>query len=235
MVIAWFLEKQVDRSALLRMLAVCIILCGLVVLPWTIRNYVVFGRIVPLKTSFGLNLWMGNNPNATGYLYTDTGEPMQSTLEPQMRVYLAGLNEAERYAVLGQEAYRWIRAHPQRFLSITLRRIGYFWWISPTYRTTEQNIVEPRLFYVARGLIQAPMLILGFLGAVIALRKDRRLLIYCVWWLSAFSLPYILSVAGNTRFRLPAEPMLMILVAYSLAAMTRYGQGVGGRIRFPRG
>ena len=79
------------------------------------------------------------------------------------------------------------------------------------------------------------MLILGFLGAVIALRKDRRLLIYCVWWLSAFSLPYILSVAGNTRFRLPAEPMLMILVAYSLAAMTRYGQGVGGRIRFPRG
>src|SRR5436305_7313095 len=34
--------------------------------PWTIRNYSVFGRFVPVCSSGGLSLWVGNNPLATG-------------------------------------------------------------------------------------------------------------------------------------------------------------------------
>ncbi len=38
----------------------------LVVLPWTIRNYVHFQKIIPVSTNGGVNFWIGNNPWARG-------------------------------------------------------------------------------------------------------------------------------------------------------------------------
>src|SRR4029077_9631031 len=35
--------------------------------PWTIRNTKAFGHVVLLTSSDGVNLWMGNNPDATGF------------------------------------------------------------------------------------------------------------------------------------------------------------------------
>jgi len=34
-----------------------------------------------------------------------------------------------------------------------------------------------------------------------------------VWWIVAFTAPYAISVAGNTRYRLPVEPILLILAS----------------------
>jgi len=41
--------------------------CGVILLccvPWTIRNYLVFQNVVPLRSTLGLQLWVGNNPDA---------------------------------------------------------------------------------------------------------------------------------------------------------------------------
>ena len=35
--------------------------------PWSIRNNAVFGEFVLLSTNGGPNLWMGNNPDSTGF------------------------------------------------------------------------------------------------------------------------------------------------------------------------
>lgn len=207
--------RDIMRDAL-RKLFLSALVCVLVLLPWTARNYLVFNRIVVLKTSFGLNLWLGNNPNATGFLYTATGEPMQNTLPAGMRDYLATLNEAERYAVLGQEAWHWIRTHPVPFLRLTARRLVYLWWISPTYQVTTQNIVEPRFFYIARALIQIPLLVFGALGYLLAFSKNRLLFWSNLWWPVAFTIPYAISVAGNTRYRLPVEPVLILMSAFAI-------------------
>ena len=37
---------------------------ALVLAPWTIRNYLLLGGLVPLTTNVGVNLYIGNNPNA---------------------------------------------------------------------------------------------------------------------------------------------------------------------------
>ena len=39
--------------------------------PWTVRNYVMFGKFVPVTVSAGKNLWIGNNAHATGSQHYD--------------------------------------------------------------------------------------------------------------------------------------------------------------------
>jgi 4-amino-4-deoxy-L-arabinose transferase-like glycosyltransferase len=219
--IAWMWSYKGDRMAAAKKLAVSAAICALVVVPWTVRNYGVFHQLVLVKTSFGLNLWMGNNPNATGFLYTSAGEPMQDTLPASIRDYLGTLDEAKRYAELERQAWEWIRLHPGQFLRLTIKRVGYLWWISPTYQVTDQNIVEPRSFYVARAVIQALLLLFGVAGGLLACWRNRPLLAISLWWLLAFTAPYAISVAGNTRYRLPVEPILITLAAFCLAVAGR--------------
>lgn len=218
LLIYWLRQAPSERRRSALLLAGAVLLAMAMVSPWTVRNYLVFKRFVPLKTSFGLNFWMGNNPNATGFLYTMTGEPMQNTLPPEQVAYLSSLNEAERYAVLQRKAWEWIVAHPHRFLELTLRRIVYFWLISPTYQITDENIVEPRYFYFLRYIIQIPLLAVAFIGAIFAYRRHRTALLVSLWWLLAFTAPYMISVAGNTRYRLPVEPILLMLAAVACHA-----------------
>ena len=50
--------------------------CIIVIMPWMIRNYRTFGEIIPITTNGGVNLWIGNNPKATGGLYTKEQKPI---------------------------------------------------------------------------------------------------------------------------------------------------------------
>ncbi|GBD08869.1 hypothetical protein HRbin22_01112 [Candidatus Thermoflexus japonica] len=231
MLIGWMWWYKGHRTIVPKMI-IGTAICIFVVLPWTIRNYIVFHRLVILKTSFGLNLWMGNNPNATGFLYTASGEPMQNTLSKSMLEYLSSLNEAERYAVLGQKAWEWIKSNPDKFLYLTLKRIGYLWLISPTYLITKQNINEPIYFYEARYVIQLLLLMLAIIGSIFAYQQNRVFVLMCAWCLIAFTIPYAVSVAGNTRYRLPAEPMLIVLAAVLFRKIL--GRVEKHKIMFPR-
>jgi hypothetical protein len=188
--------------------------------PWTIRNQRVFGHFIPLKTSFGLNFWMGNNPAATGHQYTEDGKPIVSTIDPQTLSVLASMDEASRYQYLQREGMDWIRSHPDRFAELTLKRVYYFWVMSPTFLVTTENIQEPLLLYYLRMWLQIPVLLLAAVGGVLAYRnRERRLLVAALSWMVVFTAPYAISVAGNTRFRLPAEPALLLLGGYGIAVV----------------
>ena len=61
MIVLFFLfQRQYKISAKLFFIALILIL------PWSIRNYLVFEKVVPLTTSFGLNLFRGNNAEGIG-------------------------------------------------------------------------------------------------------------------------------------------------------------------------
>jgi Gpi18-like mannosyltransferase len=48
--------------------------------PWTVRNYVVFNKIIPFRSNFGLELWLGNNPLVPD-LWSPTLHPNNSATE----------------------------------------------------------------------------------------------------------------------------------------------------------
>lgn len=46
--------------------------------PWILRNYRLFHELVPSTTASGINLYIGNNPNATGSDRSATGYVLSS-------------------------------------------------------------------------------------------------------------------------------------------------------------
>lgn len=83
--------------------------------PWVFRNYRIHGAFVPLTTNTGVNLWMGNNENATGwYLYSDLGHQLPSDELQRDRIYM-------------KEAIRYIRENPLKAVSLFFKKVALFW------------------------------------------------------------------------------------------------------------
>jgi hypothetical protein len=78
----------------------------LVMLPWWLRNAVVFGSFVPLTSAGGVSLWVGNNPQATG-----NWMPSPPALH--------GLGERETGTRASTMALAWIRSDPLGFARLT--------------------------------------------------------------------------------------------------------------------
>lgn len=76
----------------------------LVVSPWTMRNYMVLGQIIPVANTAGISLYVGNNPNATG-TYVPVPE-------------LGELDEIAANKKAAQLATEWIISNPTKFASL---------------------------------------------------------------------------------------------------------------------
>jgi Dolichyl-phosphate-mannose-protein mannosyltransferase len=102
-------------------LALCVaILCCL---PWTIRNYVVFHRFIPLRSNLPFELWVENN---------DLFDEHAKNAKQRITQY----EEVRRYARMGETAFmneiwrlavQFIRQHPGLELRLTGRRFVAFW------------------------------------------------------------------------------------------------------------
>lgn len=96
-------------------------LAGAIVGAWTIRNWLVFHEFIPLSTSTGINLLLGNNPNATA----DSGvnADISASLE---RVYSMGLSENGRSQELTREALDWVAQHPWDAFVLYLQKTAHY-------------------------------------------------------------------------------------------------------------
>lgn len=75
------------------------------ILPWSLRNQRVFGEFVLISANGGLNFWIGNNPETTGFYQ----KPPKGDLG----------NQAQRDRRLRDQAFAYIRQDPWLFLKRT--------------------------------------------------------------------------------------------------------------------
>jgi 4-amino-4-deoxy-L-arabinose transferase-like glycosyltransferase len=61
-----FISKPLPWSARFRNLAIQAFAIVAIIGPWATRNYIVHGKLIPVKGSFWVNVWKGNNDYATG-------------------------------------------------------------------------------------------------------------------------------------------------------------------------
>lgn len=94
---------------------------AMVATPWMVRNMHVIGAPV-LNTNGGFNLYLGNNPSATGWFVSIADTPRGRTWES-----LRAEGEVQASEVLKQEAIAWARAHPSEFMILALKKAAYFW------------------------------------------------------------------------------------------------------------
>ncbi|RXD05293.1 glycosyltransferase [Sphingomonas sp. UV9] len=88
-----------------------------ILLPWWIRNALIFGAFVPLTSAGGYGLWIGNNPDATGHW-----------MPPPPQLY--GMPEIAFGKAAAALAIDWIVQHPADFLRNTLAKAVRGWGVA---------------------------------------------------------------------------------------------------------
>ena len=200
----WDLRKE--SLPALKLLATTALVFALGLAPWTIRNYVAFGKLVLIRSNFGLVLWMGNHPGAHGF---------DQTLSPYGNVYEATLyqrmGEIAYMAQRKHEAYAFMKSHPTRTIGQALRNAWRF-WIGVTDHDANPWYGGPKYLspdFMANGLI----VIFGLAGIWLAIYHRNSAATLYLAVVVFFPIVYYLTRPA-LRFRFAIEPIVVVLAAY---------------------
>jgi hypothetical protein len=212
----WPLRRRMVPALKLASAAAVIFAAGIV--PWTIRNYVVFHKFIPLRSNFALELWLGNNPGVP-----DSWTPWMHPNENR--------DEAAKYARMTEipymeekqgEALAFIRAHPTDVARFTLHRFAYNWiglWDSPA------DLWATAPWYLRLAIIFGCLFaLLSWTGALLASRLRNAAVHPLGMIMLIFPVPFYLTHT-SLRYRFPMDPVMVVLavfaVMYAVSAETR--------------
>jgi hypothetical protein len=200
------------RSWLAPGLSLAIVFLGTV--PWTVRNYQRFHRVIPVRSSLPFELWIGNN---------DIFD--EHAVHGIQRI--TRYEETHRYAELGENAYldeklrlarSFIAQKPALFAALTGRRIVATWFgTEHPYRDfLHADSLLLRVIFAVNLLLT-----LGTLAglALLLLRKNPLALPLAVWPVF-YPLIYYITHA-SLRYRHPIDPLLVLLAVFAAACCFR--------------
>ena len=197
--LAWQTRSVSKTAPVLSLVALTVLFAA-----WPIRNAVRFHAFIPLRSTVGFELWMGNRPGATGFLDVDLF-PMYDKQE--LADYIS-MGEVAYTHNKSEQAWEYVRAHPGIFVDMTARRVYRFWTgtggpgLSPIW---EIHAVTTS--------------VLGFAGLFLIYRKrGRDLAILMALPLLLFPWPYYITHA-EFRYRLNIDPMMTIMAAFAITQL----------------
>lgn len=209
--LGWLLwESRRDAAPWAKFAAATLLVFTIALVPWTIRNYRVFGQFIALRSNFGLELWLGNNPEVP-----DTWSPW---LHPD-----ASQAQAEKYRRMGEiafmaekqnEAFTFMRTHPRDTLGFIFRRFINN-WLAITDSPVDTWSASP-YYLKAFMVINSLFSLFALLGVLFAHRNRRPDALPYAMVLLVFPLVFYLTHT-SLRYRFPMDPIMMVLAAYGVA------------------
>ena len=207
--LAWQEKKSASPRFRLPVFALAIAL--FCCLPWTIRNYVVFHRFIPLRSNLPFELWLGNN---------DVFDDQSRNVFARISAYA----EVRRYVQLGEVAFmheKWSKAksfmaeHPRLEMRLTRDRIIAMWIGTPhpvrDFLATDSTLARVSL------LANAFVTLSTLLAAGLLYRRKHPLRFPAVAFAVFFPGVYYITHA-SLRYRHPADPALLLLAAVASVA-----------------
>ncbi len=198
--------RDVSRKAALRDVVLTVTLAILVLVPWTVRNYLEFGSLFLIRDNYGLELSVSNGPESSPLFDENTRPGGPYATHP-----FHNDSEARRLSVLGEPryfeekkaaAFAWIRQNPAQFAHLTALRILYFWF--------------PLLNAPLKTLFCAAITIFGIAGFVISFLKNRAGFYLLATVLIVYPLSYYIMQV-DVRYRYPLYCPLLLCAAYCLS------------------
>jgi hypothetical protein len=204
---------------------ILLLIAGLAVLmtltPWTIRNYQVHGRLLLIKSSFGKEFWMGNNPNATGTGYALGGaEEITNVYPPKCFEFRGKVSEIKLMNAMQQEATAWIKTNPRKFLSLTAHKIIWFWTLPPKDRVRSTGDAEALLFRGVYMTYWVALIALAITGCALRRPSSEYLWILALY-IFFYSTVYGLTHVGQARFRGEIEFLFLPAAASGIFLILR--------------
>jgi 4-amino-4-deoxy-L-arabinose transferase-like glycosyltransferase len=192
----------------------------LVMVPWTVRNWEVFGHFVPGVTETGYTIAGTYDPAAQGR------RDYPAMWVPPVLEYGRAVaadptaNEAQLSSTLTSSGLRYIKAHPASLL----KTAG--WSALRLFNLTGAGVERWAAQYEAYPVWLSEVSvyafwIVGALALVGVFAAATRAAPWTVWLCPVLLLLSTLLVIGLTRYRSPADPFIVILATLGLGALGR--------------
>jgi 4-amino-4-deoxy-L-arabinose transferase-like glycosyltransferase len=203
------------------------------ILPITIRNYVVGKEFVPIAWQGGVNFYIGNNPHSDGKTAIVPGTrkswyggfaDAKRLAEEQAGRTLSN-SEIDNYWL--REGMKFILGSPSAALILFLKKVylycgGYeisnnrdiYFFTRPTFL---------KFIFFKTSFFQFPfgvLLPLSIVGIYLALRNRKKILLM-LYFIVLYSLSIIVFFV-TARYRMPVVPFLIILSAYGIMESINY-------------
>jgi 4-amino-4-deoxy-L-arabinose transferase-like glycosyltransferase len=191
---------------------------GLMILPWTIRNYLAFDRLVLLNTNAGYAFFWANHP-----IHGDDFKPLLpgDTYQRLIPAALRHLDEAALDQALLSEGVRFVVADPGRYARLSVSRVRdyfQFWpaaesgWLSNVVRVLSFGLCFPLMLY---GL---------YLSLAGRTRSGddlaARPVVLCYLFILFYTFIHLASWA-LIRYRLPVDAVLLPFAGLALAELSQ--------------
>ncbi len=205
---------------------------ALVILPVTVRNYVVSRQFVPIAWQAGTNFYIGNNPTSDGVTAVLPGtratwwggyNDVKALAERAQGRQLRGA-EIDRYWL--KQGLRFWQEHPGKALMLLARKS--FLWFSGFEVSNNRDLYFFKRYTVLRyALHNLPVLKFPFglvlplaLTGVWLLRRSWRRFLPVYLFVAAYSISFILFFVAD-RFRMPLVPIVLILASAAVFRLVR--------------
>lgn len=179
--------------------------------PWLMRNYFVFDKPLLVRGDLGVELHIGNNPQAEGWGVLTYHPGSYGRLYEQYKQ----MGEVAYNAEQADEAKEWIVQNPKSFLQLSFRRFLFFWAGIPQ----EGQSRSKNLF-----LLASSMLAIG--GLLLAAKRRIHGVFLFATLLVFYPLIYYFTFP-TPRYRHAIDPELAILAVFlisSFPALRRHRQ-----------
>jgi tetratricopeptide (TPR) repeat protein len=205
----------------------------LIILPVTIRNYVVGRDFVPIASQGGVNFFIGNNPRSDGFTAIVPGTDVSWWGGYWDAISLAEKAEGRTLRASQVSNYwfkqglEFMRENPKGYLRLLLRKVVLFWGgaeISNNkdiYFFSRKSsllglLLWPGVIFCPFGIV-AP---LALAGMVLSWRRGEGKRMLLVLFVFSYMVSVVLFFV-TARFRLVVIPLLLPFAAYSLVYFFR--------------
>jgi len=208
----------------------------LAILPVTVRNAIITGEFTLISSQGGINLYLGNNPIATGLtmLMPETNLDISVSWRQFGKVTKAvadreagkKLTDAQESAFWTAKAIKFIKNNPRKFLSLIWQKTVYLLsgfensdnadiYYQMTKSTLFSFLVWHKLIYFPFGLL----LPLTFVGIYLK-RNDFNKLLPVYIFILAY-IPSIVLFLVTARHRLPLIPFMIMIASAGIVMLVK--------------
>lgn len=205
-----------------RYAGIMLVVALLTLVPWTVRNYLVFRAFIPLQLSAGHDFYLafgpaGDEPKVLGHWNWGS-----HVARPKVPV---GLSPVERDRWLKEQALAYIRANPMEAVVKRIpRKLANL--LVPFYGTASlPNKVLTSLCYLLLLALSLPAWWQAWHSQNLAERRLAELVLS----IAAFTLAFHAVFYGVVRYRYPIDALLLVFTGKTLARGAQgKEQGAGG-------
>ncbi len=174
------------------------------ILPWTVRNYIVFKEFIPVGTGGGFNLWVGSYLPWNGdYNYKNLSDKEN---------LVRGLSQIDADKKFFSEGVKNIKNNPGGYSLLCLKKFGRFWLQIPGGK----RVLEGKNLQKAFIFTFHYILLFFFLsGLYLCLKEKRKELFIPLLMIFYFTFIHSLLFA-IPRYRIPIMPLVYALAGGGL-------------------